>query len=449
MESHIAVAAKFFANSTWKCGRMNRLERRQFDVLVVGGGPAGMAAATRAGEAGLQVGIVDDNFILGGQIWRQSLGAAPESECATWSERLRAAGASVIRGRVFQQPEAGLLLAEHADGLYELGYRKLILATGAREKFLPFPGWTLPNVVGVGGLQAMVKSGLPVRGKRVVLCGSGPLLLAVAAYLLKHGADVPLVGEQASWKDLSRFGLMLLQYPSKITQALRLKQQLRGVAFKANCWPVAVHGESAVESVSISQGGRVVKLECDYLACGFHLVPNLELPRLVGCRIDNDCVVIDRLQRTTVAETFCAGEPTGIGGLELALVEGQIAGLAAAGRTSNAEELFPEREKLHRFARSLARTFHLRPELRALPSPDTTVCRCEDVSYSRLRQYTSCREAKLQSRFGMGPCQGRICGPAANFLLRWDADSMRPPILPVRVGSMAACQIQQTNEALP
>jgi NADPH-dependent 2,4-dienoyl-CoA reductase/sulfur reductase-like enzyme len=397
-----------------------------------------MAAATRAGECGLQVGIVDDNVILGGQIWRPSLGTAPEPECSMWSERLQSAGVTVLRGRVFQQLGAGLLLAEHADCLYEIKYRELILATGAREKFLPFPGWTLQNVVGAGGLQAIVKSGLALQGKRVVVCGSGPLLFAVTAYLLKQGADVPLVGEQASWKNLARFGLMLLRYPRKIVQALRFKRELSGVAFRANCWPVAAHGKSMVESISISQGGRILNIDCDYLACGFHLVPNIELPLLLGCRIENGCVRVDHFQGTTVAETFCAGEPTGIGGVELALVEGQISGLAAAGCTSDAEDLFREREKLRRFARGLERAFSLRPELRGLPSPETTVCRCEDVSYSRLRQYTSCREAKLQSRFGMGPCQGRVCGPAASFLLQWDADSVRPPILPVRLESMAS-----------
>lgn len=141
--------------------------------------------------------------------------------------------------------------------------------------------------------------------------------------------------------------------------------------------------------------------------------------------------------REPVCRTFCAGEPTGIGGVESALVEGQIAGLAAAHRTAEAQELFREREKARHFARVLDQTFRLRPELRTLPRPETIVCRCEDVPYSRLRQHTSWRAGKLQSRCGMGPCQGRICGPATQFLLSWDPDSVRPPVFPARVASLA------------
>src|SRR5882672_9992062 len=205
---------------------------QKFDVLVIGGGPAGIAAATRAAECGGSVGIVDDNFRLGGQIWR---GGAEDTHARAdgsqeWSKCLQAAGAKVLCGmRVFHQPEAGVLLAEGTADLFELRYEKLILATGARERFLPFPGWTLPNVMGAGGLQAMVKSGLPIRGKRVVVAGTGPLLLAVAAYLREHGAEIPVICEQASWGDLGRFSVALLGQPAKIMQGLRLKMQLSGV----------------------------------------------------------------------------------------------------------------------------------------------------------------------------------------------------------------------------
>jgi len=146
---------------------------------------------------------------------------------------------------------------------------------------------------------------------------------------------------------------------------------------------------------------------------------------------------VDDFQQTTGADIFCAGEPTGISGVESSLVEGQIAGLAAAGNNSEARSLFPEREGLRRFARALDRAFELRSQLRSLPSPETMICRCEDVSYSSLRQYTSWREAKLQSRCGMGPCQGRVCGLAVNFLWKWDPASVRPPIFPVRLESLA------------
>src|ERR1700739_4448070 len=176
---------------------MASASRDRFDVLVLGGGPAGLAAAARAAECGAQVAIVDDNFRLGGQIWRAG-SAVENADAAPWVARLQQCNVTLFCGtRVFDQPEQGVLLAEGRDDIHELRYEKLVLATGARERFLPFPGWTLPNVIGAGGLQAMVKCGLPISGKRVVVAGTGPLLLAVTAYLRKNGAKVLMICEQA------------------------------------------------------------------------------------------------------------------------------------------------------------------------------------------------------------------------------------------------------------
>ena len=397
-----------------------------------------MAAAVRAAECGVDVGIVDDNLSFGGQIWRGESESRISSDAVRWSERLQTASVTSLSGkRVFNQPEAGVLLAEGNDGLCELRYTSLILATGARERFLPFPGWTLPNVIGAGGLQAMVKSGLPVQGKRVIVAGTGPLLLAVAAYLHKHGAEIPIICEQVSLSALVRFGVALLSEPSKIVQGLQLKRDLAGIPFATNSWPLAARGQDTLESVTISRSGKPETIECDYLACGFHLVPNLDLQLLLGCQIRAGCVQVDEFQRTTVEKVFCAGEPNGIGGVESALVEGQIAGLAAAGDTVAARKLFGERKKSRRFARRLDQTFRLRPELKGLPSADTLVCRCEDVPYARLQRQRSWREAKLQTRCGMGPCQGRVCGPATQFLFEWAPDSVRPPVFPARVENLA------------
>src|SRR6185312_12909151 len=151
-----------------------RTTEKQFDVLVVGGGPAGLAAASSAGEHGVRVGLIDDNPALGGQIWRKGIaGAYPEAE--NWIRKLQSAKVEGFCGaRVFDCPSPNLLLAEMQEGLLELRYRKPVLASGARERFLPFPGWTLPNVMGAGGLQALVKMGLPIKEKRVVVAGSGP-----------------------------------------------------------------------------------------------------------------------------------------------------------------------------------------------------------------------------------------------------------------------------------
>lgn len=425
---------------------MSREVRQGFDVLVVGGGPAGMAAAACAAESGVQVGVFDDNASLGGQIWR---GESQErtkdlrtndrrtNDAAEWTKRVQATQVTTLCGmRIFDQPEPGVLLAEGMNDLFELSYKHLVLATGARERFLPFPGWTLPNVMGAGGLQAMVKCGLPVRGKRVVVAGTGPLLLAVAAYLRKQGAEILIICEQASWSSLARFSASLSA--RKLMQALQLRKELSGIPFAANSWPLAAHGRQTLESVSVSRSGKTETIPCDYLACGFHLVPNIELPLLLGCQVQAGCVRVDDFQETTITRVYCAGEPTGIGGVELSLVEGQIAGLAAAGCTTEAKQFFGEREKARSFAHSLERTFRLRPELRGLPSSDTIVCRCEDISYSRLRPHTSWREAKLHTRCGMGPCQGRVCGPATQFFFGWNPDSVRPPVFPVRVENLAA-----------
>src|SRR4029079_4132577 len=152
------------------------------DVLVVRAGPAGLAGAWRAAQSGLRVGVVDDNPAAGGQIWR---GGPPEAQ--VWFERIRSVDVQLINGaRGFQQSRPGTLLAETNDGVCELSYSSVVLATGARERFLPFPGWRLPNVMGAGGVQTLVKTGLPIDGKGVVVAGSGPLLLAVAAYLRGH-----------------------------------------------------------------------------------------------------------------------------------------------------------------------------------------------------------------------------------------------------------------------
>lgn len=416
---------------------MDRDSERRFDVLVIGAGPAGIAAAVRAAESGAHVGIVDDNATCGGQVWR---GEEDEHglDAATWGKGLRTADVTKLFGmRVFHQPEAGVLLAEGSDDVCELHYANLVIATGARERFLPFPGWTLPNVMGAGGLQAMVKSGLPVRGKRVVVSGTGPLLLAVAAYLRKQGAEIPIICEQASWSRLAWFSVRLVGHPGKIAQAFELKKDLAGIPFVANSWPTAAHGGQVLESVTISRSGKTEVVACDYLACGFHLVPNVELQSLLGCQISGGYVQVDDFQQTSVKEVFCAGEPTGVGGVELALVEGQIAGLVAVGQTVLARKLFGERRKARSFARLLDRAFRLRSELRRLPSAETIVCRCEDVPYSRLQEHRSWRAAKLQTRCGMGPCQGRICGPATQFLFQWNPDSVRPPVFPARVESLA------------
>jgi NADPH-dependent 2,4-dienoyl-CoA reductase/sulfur reductase-like enzyme len=176
--------------------------------------------------------------------------------------------------------------------------------------------------------------------------------------------------------------------------------------------------------------------ECDVLACGFGLVPNLDLPRLLGCETTAEGVVVDASQRTSRDGVFATGELCGIAGVEHALATGAIAGLAAAGR-GTPRSLAARRARETGFARRLARAFALRDELRSLARPDTTVCRCEDVSLGRLAVAGSAREAKLLTRAGMGACQGRVCGAALAFLRGFAPDSVRPPVVPVPVAVLA------------
>jgi NADPH-dependent 2,4-dienoyl-CoA reductase/sulfur reductase-like enzyme len=410
-----------------------------YDILVVGAGPAGIAAAVAASRVNGNVGLIDDNPSPGGQIWRRDASHSRQHEATKWLSQLNAASVERQQGcRVFDSPAPGILHAEREGRPITLRYKKLILATGARERFLPFPGWTLPNVMGAGALDAFVKGGLPTVDKVVVVAGTGPLLLAVAAHLAQRGARIAAICEQTTMSRMLPFLAALLREPAKIAQGWRYRIQSRGAGFHTGTWVVAARGVDRLESVVISDARRQREIVCDYLACGFHLVPNAELPALLGCELRDGFVTVDELQRTSVDHVFCAGEPTGIGGVDMALLEGQIAGLASAGSLGEARDLARQLIGMRRFAHAMRKAFTLRPELKTLVSDDTIVCRCEDVPFSALHECATWREAKLHTRCGMGPCQGRICGVATEFLFGWGADSVRPPVFPTLLSSLAS-----------
>jgi D-hydroxyproline dehydrogenase subunit alpha len=406
---------------------------RSTDILIVGAGPAGIAAAVCASECGRRVTVLDDNPAPGGQIWR---GRSPLGR--RWFERLDCCGATVLNAtRVFDGDARNRCLhVETASESFELRYHRLILATGAREFFLPFPGWTLPNVIAAGGLQSLVKNGLPIKGKRILVAGSGPLLLAVAAYLRRHGAIVPLIVEQANWSRLFRFGFDLLRDPGKLSDAIGLRTSLAASSYVTGAWVQRAEGAGSHFRVRLS--GRPQPVSCDYLAISYGLRPNTELAQYLGCRLQDGAVAVDEFQQTSLDRIYCAGEVCGIGGVDLALIEGQIAGYAVAGRRDPAVRMFAARARAQRFADNLNRTIAPRMELHDVPDVETIVCRCEDVRFGRLRDAGSWRAAKLHSRCGMGPCQGRICGPAVQFLFGWQPESIRAPILPARILSLIA-----------
>lgn len=416
---------------------MNTKSNSAFDVVVVGAGPAGVAAACAAAESQRRVALVDETPWIGGQIWRGQQAKRSLSAARSWFARFHQSGAVLLdQTCVVAAPQSGLLLAERDGQARQIHWKRLVLATGARELFLPFPGWTLPGVMGPGGLLGLVKHGWPVQDKRIVIAGSGPLLLATANGLMQHGARVNSIAEQASLGKLMRFGLRLWRHPAKLCQGARLKLSQRGVPYRCGVWPVHCEGTEAVRSVTLTDGRRTWSEDCDLLACGFGLVPNVELALAVGCELNDGSVKVDSMQATSVPNVYCAGESTGIGGADAALIEGQIAGYAASDQASLAKALLGRRVSWKRFRSALAESFALRPELKLLASDETIVCRCEDVPLGRLRQFQNWREAKLHARCGMGPCQGRVCGPATAEILGWDIESVRPPICPARVSSL-------------
>src|SRR5262249_33569479 len=151
-------------------------------------------------------------------------------------------------------PALKSVMIETGEGAHELHFNRLIIATGAREIFLPFPGWTLPGVTGVGGLQALIKSGLPVAGKPIVVAGSGPLLLAAAAYFRASDARVRIIAEQASRGALASFTMRLAASPGKLIQAARLRATLAGIPYRSACWVEAAEGDGRLERVRLRRG---------------------------------------------------------------------------------------------------------------------------------------------------------------------------------------------------
>lgn len=418
------------------------------DLLIVGAGPAGMAAAVAAAPSGASIVVIDDNPAPGGQIWRDGPGATLPPAARKWRGALeRHANIRVCSGtRVVAALSRNELLLEDAERGWRLQWKKLILCTGARELLLPFPGWTLPGVTGAGGLQALIKAGLPVEGERIVIAGSGPLLLAAAATARAAGAKVVRVAEQATFAAVAGFAASLWRWPGKAAQSVTLADPQYRTASRI----VSAQGSTQVESVRLLQGDREMEIACDRVACGFGLTPNTQLGRMLGCALTPEgagaqALAVDTRQLTSLPDIYAAGECTGFGGSERALAQGTIAGYAAIGNERAAKQHENERARWDAFAAQLHRSFALSPEIRQMPQPDTLVCRCEDVPFSALADCTGWTDAKLHRRCGMGACQGRVCGDAAQFLFGWTPPAPRPPLLPVRIATLAGLASPDTG----
>lgn len=451
------------------------------DLAVIGAGPAGLAAAVTAADLGLTVALVDAAARPGGQFYRQpaaGLGAArPQALHHSWGAFARRAGrlaAHRTAGRIRYLAEHHVWAvtreaahwAVHAvrgpDGAgvrAEVAARTVLLATGAYERQLPFPGWTVPGVVGAGGAQAMLKAGLVVPGRRIVVAGSGPLLLAVAGSLAAAGATVPVVVEAGGYAGYALAPRTVAANPRKLVEGIGHAATLRryGVRLRTRSAITAVHGTDRVEAVTLTRldrdwrpvAGSGLRIPCDALAVGHGLVPQLDLATALGCATRRTpdgtvALALDARRRTSVDGVWAAGETGGVGGAELASIEGELAALDIAGRAPGGV-LLRRRDRLRRFAEVMAAAHAPRAGWSDWLRSDTEVCRCEEVTVGRVREAVGdlgardTRTVKLLTRAGMGWCQGRMCGPAVAHLAGETAPESDRRLLacPVTLGELA------------
>ncbi|GAA2862714.1 NAD(P)/FAD-dependent oxidoreductase [Streptosporangium fragile] len=447
---------------------------RTYDLAVVGAGPAGVAGALTASLAGLDVVLVDGAARPGGQYFRRpadgfhagragALHRGLDRFTRQW-EALRERADLLLRHRVWAVGRAGeaftvrCLEGDREERPRTVTARGLLIATGAHDRPVPFPGWDLPGVLTAGGAQALLKGELVLAGRRVVVAGTGPFLLPVAAGLAAAGAEVTGVHEANG-----RFGPAAhpLLAAGKAGEALGYAAVLarHRVPYRGREAVVAAHGGTALTHVTVARLDRDWRpvstrtVECDTLAYGYGFVPQLDLPVQLGCATRHDAdgspvVTVDAGMRTSVPGVYAAGETTGVGGAVLAEVEGRIAGRAAAadlGRPVPPDPVLSRRrDRLAAFARVLHDAYPVRPGWRGWLRDDTLVCRCEEVPLSAVREAqamgaTDARSVKLLARPGMGWCQGRMCGYAVACLVGENPAAPRRPIAqPVRLGDLAA-----------
>ena len=401
------------------------------DVLVVGGGPAGLAAAACAAEHGARVVAVDQGARPGGQVWRHVHRDHLPALGRDWIARCERSGVRWIAQAAVVDGSArdGLVVVRRGES-FVVRARRIVIATGARELFLPFPGWTLPNVLGLGGAKALLDSGMTVRGKRVVVAGTGPLLFPVAAAVARSGAHVATVAEQAPLRQVARFAVGLVDHPGKLLQGVRYRGAFARTRYHLDTWIGRAEGKGGLERVVLTNGRRTWIEPCDLLCCSSGLVPNTDLARLLGCVVHDGIVSVDEHQQTSDPCVYCAGEPTGVAGDAAALIEGEIAGRCAADDATlrRGSPLYVTRDRWRRFATDLAAAFHPRSEMLERPDAGTILCRCEDVRCGSIDSRWTGRQARLYTRIGMGPCQGAVCGPACQLLFGFAPGAVRPPL---------------------
>jgi len=458
---------------------------QQYDLVIIGAGPAGMAGAATAAECGLSVLVLDEQPAAGGQIYRHIARNA-----ANGGRRMDVLGSDYARGaplaRAFAtsgvthmpgtevwrvDPDCRVTFTREGQAQQVQG-RRLLVATGAMERPVPIPGWTLPGVMGAGGAQVLLKSAGLVPDGRVVLAGSGPLLLLVARQLIDSGADVAAVLETVGVSDYLAAAVHLpgaLRAPDYLQKGLAMRRAVRaaGVSIVPGVGRLAAEGDRSLSCVTYRQGGRAHAVEADILLLHEGVVPNVQITRQL------DCVhrwvepqrywapETDEWGNTSADGVGVAGDTGGIAGAEAAEASGRLAALDAACRL---EKITPAQRnaRARSWRRMLRRSRAIRPLLDRLYRPKgehlvpcddaTVVCRCEEVTAGMVREAvalgaTGPNQLKAYMRCGMGPCQGRMCGLTAAEIIA-DARGagvpeigyfrIRPPIKPVMLGELAA-----------
>ena len=467
-----------------------------YDIAVLGAGPAGLSAATAAAAHGARVALLDAAPRPGGQYWRHRPaddGAAHHDWPAF--QRLRTA-LDTYRARLDHLPGHAIWHVERtADGFAthvlsdgvsrEVLSRTVVVATGAYDRQLPFPGWTLPGVYTAGGVQALLKGHGVVAGRCVVVAGTGPFLLPVAAGLAEAGATVLGVFEAGRPTAFVRHPLTTLRAAAKLTEAAHYLRTLRRhrIPYRTRTTVVRAEGTDTVTGAVVARlddRWRIVpgtrrRLECDTVAVGYGFTPQTEIPLQLGCAMHRDAdgsltARVDTRQRSTVPGVYVAGEACGVGGAQLACVEGELAGLHAAYATTGTRpdprgtaRLLRLRAARRGFAAALHAAYPVRPGWREWLTEDTVVCRCEEVTAGAIRQATKelgatdPRAVKLCARPGMGLCQGRVCGYATAALTAAHAGrdvteddlrglASRPVAQPVPLGLLRNATVSHHDE---
>ena len=425
------------------------------DVVILGGGPAGIAAATVAAAHGASVVLVEENLNLGGKVLSHSgrlfSGIRPEVFESRTRRRMfqafqRVSGQIAVytgtqawhiddRKEVYLHPVAGAVAPPRVRG------SALVIAGGAMERMMPFPGWTLPGVYSAGGLNVLVRKGI-LPGKRFLIAGTGPLQVALAYHLAKNGADIAAVISPLSiprtfpyLNDLVS-GIGLFKFLSVVHYLSTLRRLC--IPVLAPFTLVEASGGAALDHAVIARAdasGRPLPesrrlLSVDAIGVGYGLIPATDLTRLCGCRHDYDDrggywrVRCNSHQETSVSGVFAAGDGLAIRGYAAALEEGSIAGIAACAHIGMVSRKYAD-EMIHPFAVRLKRMnrFGRAMDALSLPGPGmisaipdhTAICRCEEVSMADIRTAVAngaadIHDLKRRTRLGMGHCQGRFCG---------------------------------------